>query len=290
MTMSGPWIRRGGASIGALALLLLAAAGAPGQDVRPAPPAAELTHGWIGFSYLVLPREGRDGAAIVVRRVVEGSPAERAGLRPGDALLRIDGRDADPTTFRRVAGSIEAGDRVRLTIRRDDSTRDVLVVAAPRPRPAAGVRTLMEVDSVRRAILRRVDSVRLPGAPGSVRVLRPPSVDSIAPDTLHEVRVESAPLAPFIVGRRMVAGARLTEVNPTLGEYFGVESGVLVTRVFQETPAARAGLGPGDVITGVGEEPVTSLDDLRRLLWAAAPPAVLRIVREGDVLRRTLPR
>jgi len=47
------------------------------------------------------------------------------------------------------------------------------------------------------------------------------------------------------------------------------ETGVLVISVEQESPAAQAGLKDGDVIVGLGDSPVRSVDDLHKLLTEA---------------------
>lgn len=67
-----------------------------------------------------------------------------------------------------------------------------------------------------------------------------------------------------VIGARAIAGAELTELNPGLGEYFGTEDGVLVVRVPDGTPAARAGLLAGDVIVNVNGNAVDDISSLRR--------------------------
>jgi membrane-associated protease RseP (regulator of RpoE activity) len=49
-----------------------------------------------------------------------------------------------------------------------------------------------------------------------------------------------------------------------LAEYFGTKDGVLVSSVREDSPAARAGLRAGDVITSVDGEPVESPSALAR--------------------------
>jgi S1-C subfamily serine protease len=59
--------------------------------------------------------------------------------------------------------------------------------------------------------------------------------------------------------------------------------GVAVRSVAKDSPAARAGLHPADVVVGLGERPVATVADLHRLLDRTAIGArlPLRILREG---------
>ena len=64
-------------------------------------------------------------------------------------------------------------------------------------------------------------------------------------------------------------GVEPNDLSPELAETFGVKakSGVIITGVLQNGPAARAGVRPGDVITGVGEK---KIDNVQELLTAVA--------------------
>ena len=53
-------------------------------------------------------------------------------------------------------------------------------------------------------------------------------------------------------------------LSPQLAEYFGTKGGVLVATVRDDSPAARAGLRAGDVITAVHGQKVESPADLAR--------------------------
>ena len=69
----------------------------------------------------------------------------------------------------------------------------------------------------------------------------------------------------------------------------GDDTGVLVTNVEPESPAATAGLVDGDVIVRFNDQPVKSVDDLHRALTEEriGVPSKLVLVRAGAV--RTLP-
>jgi S1-C subfamily serine protease len=68
-----------------------------------------------------------------------------------------------------------------------------------------------------------------------------------------------------------------------------IRTGVLVTNVEPESPAATAGLVNGDVIVRFNDEPVKTIDDLHRVLTEEriGVPSKLGLVRAGAV--RTLP-
>ena len=57
--------------------------------------------------------------------------------------------------------------------------------------------------------------------------------------------------------------------------------GVLVLAVTTASPADRAGIRPGDVISRVGGEPVVDVDGLDRLLAAATSPLPIVAMRRG---------
>ena len=68
------------------------------------------------------------------------------------------------------------------------------------------------------------------------------------------------------------------------------ETGVLVTALQPDGPAARAGLATGDLILGIGGQPVTGIDALLRWLTAerVGEPAEVLLLRRGDPRRLRL--
>jgi serine protease Do len=64
-------------------------------------------------------------------------------------------------------------------------------------------------------------------------------------------------------------GIGIQPLTPQLGEYFGAKEGVLVTTVEPDSPAAKAGLKAGDVITAVGDTAVSTPSELTRAIRQA---------------------
>jgi serine protease Do len=65
--------------------------------------------------------------------------------------------------------------------------------------------------------------------------------------------------------------------------------GVVIVDVMDNTPAAKAGLHPGDVVVAFNERPVTETRLLQRLIAAAPPEADVRLTVLRPEGRRALP-
>lgn len=151
----------------ALTALLTGVEPASGQvAVRAQAERADGARGWIGINLEATESHGPDGridSRLVIQSVVEGSPADRARLQPGDIILRVNDRPAHLEAFARLASRLRPGDRFRLTLTRDGARwegweRRVTVEAGERPGsemvalPAALVgrldSTIQRLDSV----------------------------------------------------------------------------------------------------------------------------------------------
>ncbi len=75
-----------------------------------------------------------------------------------------------------------------------------------------------------------------------------------------------------VLGDLLTAG-RSPALRPWLGVYLSeVDSLLIVQRLAADGPAAGAGVQPGDIILGVGGQPVASMADFYRKLWAVGAP------------------
>lgn len=82
-----------------------------------------------GLGIQVTQEDGR----IKIISPIEGTPADKAGLKPGDVITAIDGRPLDGMSLREAVNAMrgEPGSRIRLTIQREKTPpRDVTIVRA----------------------------------------------------------------------------------------------------------------------------------------------------------------
>lgn len=92
-----------------------------GRLNRPARP-------WLGLFAM------ENEEAVMVGGIAGGGPADKAGLRPGDRLVAVDGDEVPDLAglWRRVWSAGTAGARVRLTIERDGKTNHVTLHSVDR--------------------------------------------------------------------------------------------------------------------------------------------------------------
>lgn len=226
---------------------------------------------------------GEDADGVYVRAVTPGGGADKAGLRAGDRIVAINGKDLDaaskaspgkPTiaTARELVGRPKDGEAVRLAISRDGKRQDIVATAQRHSEFA------WSGDGEIPAMLRE----RL----GDIELLQGTDVD-----VLVERALERAGRAREMAGRRVMMfhdGARdvrFAAMNPELGKFFGSESGVLV---LEQKNERFAPLATGDVITSIGGERVESPGDVMRVLRRHEPGKTVNVEVMRDRKRQVL--
>ena len=92
----------------------------------------QVTRGWLGVSVQVVTAELaesfglKEAKGALVAEVIKDSPAEKAGIRRGDIILRFDGHEVDALNdLPRLVAATKVDKEVNLTVFRDGKTRDI---------------------------------------------------------------------------------------------------------------------------------------------------------------------
>jgi serine protease Do len=90
----------------------------------------KVSRSWIGVSIRKVSADLAEGFGLdrprgaLVAQVVEGGPADKAGLEPGDVIVRFDGKNVeDANQLPLLAGFAGVGKKVRLSVMRDGKPR-----------------------------------------------------------------------------------------------------------------------------------------------------------------------
>ncbi len=212
---------------------------------------------------------------VYIGGVVDGEPAAEAGIEEGDVVVAWNGDRVESVAgLRRLVSETPPGRVVDLTVLRDGAEREVSVELAERASFFSGGRGLTFVSP-------QVELTQI--APSSARArARALEVEERLRDVQERAADGVMDRIFYSLSGRPRLGANTQSLGDQLAEYFGVEGGVLVTSVHEDTPAAEGGLRAGDVIVGLGDEEIDDPDDLRRALADLEPGEVsVRVVRDG---------
>jgi hypothetical protein len=179
---------------------------------------------------------------VLLERIVPDSPAAKAGLKDSDVITEINGqRVKGAAQFPRMIHEIPAGRSVQFTVWRDGRAQAISV-------------TLGKSEEHGNTWFRtapRAFSFQLPKI----------EVPEIVPD------MDWGGYG-VLAGARPRLGIDAEDLSGQFGTYFGAPDGegVLVREVNSGSPAEKAGVKSGDVITSLNGERVRSLGDLRERL------------------------
>jgi serine protease DegQ len=102
-----------------------------------------VTRGWIGVAAQDMTREiaesfkltGAGGA--LISEVLNGSPADKGGVKPGDVLIAVNGRSViDSTAMLTLISALQPGQQAQLKVIRERRETELLVTVGRRPKPA----------------------------------------------------------------------------------------------------------------------------------------------------------
>lgn len=213
--------------------------------------------GYLGIG--VIPVDEDLGAALglpkergeFVQRVEDDAPGSRAGLKRGDVVVKVNGRDVRPDqTLTFIVANTKPGTRIPLEVIRDGKTITLNATVGTRPPEEQLNAPQFDPDA----------EETMPEAPdqGASQVIQ------------KELGMATQPLTSDI--------ARAVGIDPAT-------KGVVIAAVAGSSDAARRGLKRGDVILSVNNVPVTTNEALAKVLGdarkAGREAVLVEITRRG---------
>jgi serine protease Do len=198
-------------------------------------------------------------------KIVPDSPAARAGLKENDVITEINGQRVEGSEqFRRMIREIPAGRAAQLSLWRDGRQQTITV-------------TLGKSEATHHHAM-------VAPTPGAFAFQMP--------DLQQLPALEGLRNFSFSVSGRARLGIDAEDLEGDFGNYFGAPDGegVLVRNVFENSPAAKAGLKAGDVITSMDGERIRSASEIREklMLKKDAKTVKLGLLRNRNEMSLTL--
>jgi serine protease Do len=283
----------------ALLLLTLCAANAPAQETQtrraPADGAYAFAFGGgnhLGVSVESVTRENMSGfnlrgepRGVVVREVLENGPAAKAGLQKNDVILRFDGEQiSSAQKLQRLINESAPEHTARLSISRSGAEQELSVTLGKREaftsRPFGDFKfpDVQAFGSNSEEFKRHAEELKRNAEKwqrdSEEWKRRAKEFDRNSQEMRRNLEEKfradgfgnNFTLIYGAGGRRI--GITTQELTGQLADYFGVSErgGLLVTSVAQNSPAAKAGLRAGDVVTEVDGTRLRDAGELSRAL------------------------
>jgi len=207
---------------------------APAPAAPPAPPKLVIARGGPSFLGVGIQEVDADRAKVLklreeagveVTRVDADSPAEKAGLKAGDVITEYNGQ--------RVEGLEQFSRMVRET----PSGRDVKL---------SFMRNGVAQTATARIAARSASRININGPNINIPL---------------NIRIPDVPTGRM-TWRSSMLGIETESLDGQLAEFFGAKSGVLVRSVAMGSPAEKAGIKAGDVITKIGDGTVATPSEI----------------------------
>jgi serine protease Do len=173
----------------------------------------------------------KEDFGVEITRVEDNSPAEKAGVKAGDVVLEYNGQRVEGMEqFGRLVRETPPGREVKLTVSRNGAPQTLTAVLSSRK-----LRLSVNIP--------QFDMPEFPAMPDIPQI--------------------------YTATRSARLGVEAETLGSQLANYFGVKEGVLVRSVIDNTPAQKAGMKAGDIITKVDGTTVTAPNELSSAVRAA---------------------
>lgn len=178
---------------------------------------------------------------VEIKAVLEGSPADKAGIQPGDVVLSCNGEEIlSAEQFSRLVEETPPGRTVKLQYWRNGKTQVTKAMIGTAPATQRGPFGSMPM----------------------------PNWQTLGMDFP----------APMLIWRNPLIGVEFETIDSQLAQYFGVKGGVLVRSVERGSPADQAGIRAGDVIFSIAQQALSTEREFGSLLrrGSSVPVSVMR--------------
>lgn len=116
------------------------------KNILPRLKEGKVSRGWLGVTLQPLDEKLaktfgiKDTKGVLIADVTEGEAGDKAGLKAGDVVVAVDGKDTlDSRTLVNVIGSKSPNEKVRITVIRDGKRVDVVAQLGERPADAGAL-------------------------------------------------------------------------------------------------------------------------------------------------------
>jgi S1-C subfamily serine protease len=210
----------------------------------------KVKRGWLGVTI-----DSSGDSKVWVSKVTKNSPANKAGIRVGDVILKVGQVPIkEPIHVTKAIRALKPGQKVKIECLRGKARETALVVLGELKDKKSTWSFKFPPDTV------------IPEIPKSL-----PNIENY--------------VFRFVSSRTL--GVDVMALTPELAKEFKIKegSGIMISKVYEDTAAEKAGLRPADIIVKAGSKVIKKNTDLRKALISLKDkePIVITLYRKGDL-------
>lgn len=189
---------------------------------------------------------------VAVDKVLENSPAQAAGLQAGDVIVRFENEGVSSVRkLTRLISEVAPDHQVKITVLRNNSEQDITATLGKRPMPKfENGNFTYSIPGMKLGELKELPT--MPTMPEMPKIMTTPGAEGKA--------------FTWKLGGGRQIGIGVMSLTKQLAAHYGVDGGLLVNDVRENSPADKAGLKAGDIIVEAEGKAVKGDFDLIRTI------------------------
>ena len=228
----------------------------------------------------------REVKGVAIDKVVDGSPAAKAGLKNGDVIVRFNGDEVTSgRKLSRLVSEVSPDHQVRLTVIRGGAEQDITATIGKSPSPS------FENGSFKFSFPEGAEQIDLNKLKGLEKLGDLRGLENFKMPDLEKFKTDEFPKMWNLpdgesftwnsrTGRQI--GVSVYPLTKQLSDRYGVQSGVMINTVQENSAASKAGLRAGDVIVDVdGKAVANELDLIKSINEKKEGAVTMNILRDG---------
>lgn len=207
----------------------------------------------------------REVRGVAVEKVMENSPAAAAGLQAGDVILRFNNEEVTGSRkLTRLIGEVDPDHQVSLTILRGGREQTVSATLGKQPWARFGEGSFkFDMPNIPHFEFKEFEKFKdMPQHFDFKGLEKLKDLPQFKGDFPFSYNLPDGQNFTWHFGSGRQIGVSAYAVTKQLAEKFGVDGGVMINEVRENSPAAKAGLRAGDIIVEAGGNAVRNNADL----------------------------
>ncbi len=227
----------------------------------------EEDHGFLGVYFSGSEKKG--GA--LIDKVIEGTPAQKAGMKDGDLLVSLNGKAVNgQDDVIAILSTMKGGDTLKYAVKRGEESVDGVVILVSRDDYLKKNNVIVDEAELKKQLEAHAEAMKPLGKLKGIETLE--SLKKLGYIGRGSGKAKAAPKSKAVLGVQIAQG----------------ENTVLISSVIKNSPAVKADLFCGDRIISVNGKEVETIKNLTDCMAKVKPgkAVLIKLLRGNKIIKK----